>query len=279
MGDTFSNGSQSGQWVDVDIDTSVAHAARIYDYMLGGTTNFEADRQASHAAAALVPGGHETVTAGLRANRAFLGRAVQYLAAEAGIRQFLDVGSGIPVGDNVHDVAQGAAPESRIVYVDYDPIVLAHSHTLLTSTPEGKTVYIQEDLRHTDQVLEQAAATLDFSRPVGVIMVAIMHFFVDDEDPYGVVRRLVEAVPPGSYLVLSHLARDIYDLDPTYERLNAATRETFVLRTHAEVVRFFDGLDVLDPGVVLVDQWRQQPDHVPHEGQMLPLYGAVARKP
>ncbi|HEX6421605.1 MAG TPA: SAM-dependent methyltransferase [Acidimicrobiales bacterium] len=261
------------------IDTGTAHAARIYDYMIGGRTHFAADREASHAAAALVPGGHEAASAGLIANRAFLGRAVRHLAAEAGIRQFLDIGTGIPTGDNVHEVAQRVAPESRIVYVDYDPIVLAHSHQLLTSSDEGETVYLQADLRDPRAILDQATAVLDFTRPIALVLVAILHFLPDDENPYGIVTELLDALPPGSYMVLSHLASDIYDLDATYERLNQATQETFVLRSHSEVSRFFDGLEMVDPGVVLVDRWRPDPGHTPHDGIMLPLYGGVGRKP
>jgi hypothetical protein len=261
------------------IDTTVAHAARVYDYMLGGTTNFEADRAASHAAAALVPGGHEGVTAGLLANRGFLARAVRYLAEDEGVRQFLDIGAGIPANDNVHEVAQRVDPASRIVYVDYDPIVLAHSHKLLQSTPEGVTGYIQEDLRNPEKVVEHAAATLDLTQPVAVLLVAILHFFPDGDDPQGVVARLLDALPSGSYLVVSHLARDIYDLDATYARLNEATQETFVLRTHDEVARFLEGMDVVEPGLVLVDEWRPDPGHTPHDGLMLPLYGGIGRKP
>jgi O-methyltransferase involved in polyketide biosynthesis len=276
---TDSSSSSEADHASAEIDTSVAHAARIYDYMIGGTTHFAADREASHAAAALVPGGHETVTAGLIANRAFLGRAVRYLAGEAGVRQFLDVGTGIPTGDNLHEVAQRVAPDARVVYVDYDPIVLAHAHELLTSTDEGRTTYIQADLRDPQTILDQAAATLDFSRPIAVVLVAILHFFPDDQDPYRIVTELINALPPGSYMVLSHLASDIYDLDATYERLNQATQETFVLRSHSAVRRFFNGLEPVDPGVVLVDRWRPDPDHTPHDGLMLPLYGGVARKP
>jgi hypothetical protein len=263
----------------VEIDTTVAHAARVYDYMLGGTTHFAADREASHAAAALMPGGHEGVSAGLVANRAFLGRAVRYLAADAGIRQFLDVGTGIPTGDNVHEVAQRYAPDARVVYVDYDPIVLAHAHQLLQTSDEGATTYLQEDLRRPDKVLADAAETLDFDQPVAVVLVAILHFFPDEEDPYGIVSRLVEALPSGSYLVVSHLASDVLDLAATYERLNQATQETFVLRSRPQVAKFLDGLELVEPGVVLVDEWRQEPGHVPYDGIMLPLYGAVARKP
>ena len=261
-----------------EIDITVAHAARVYDYMLGGTTNFEADRAASHAAAALVPGGHEGVTAGLLANRAFLARAVRYLAEEAGIRQFLDVGAGIPANDNVHEVAQGVDPASRVVYVDYDPIVLAHSHTLLQSTPEGVTSYLQEDLRNPERVLEGAAEVLDLTQPVAVLLVAILHFFPDADDPMGVVDRLMAGLPSGSYLVVSHLARDVLDLDATYARLNEATQETFVLRTRDEVARFFDDVEMVEPGLAMVEDWRPDPDVVPYEGLMLPIYGGVGRK-
>jgi S-adenosyl methyltransferase len=261
-----------------DIDTDVAHAARIYDYMLGGTTNFEADRQASHAAAGLVPGGFEAVSAGLKANRGFITRAVRFLTAECGIRQFLDVGAGIPSYDNVHEIAQAIAPETKVVYVDYDPIVLAHAHRLVQSSDEGLTDYLEEDLRDPDSVLAGAARTLDFDQPVAVLLAAILHFFPDDEQPQSVVDRLLAAVPAGSYLVLSHLARDIYDLDATYERLNAATRETFVLRTRDEVAAFLGGVELVDPGVVLVSEWRPDPEDTPYEGMMLPLYGAVGRK-
>jgi acetone carboxylase gamma subunit len=261
-----------------DIDTGVAHAARIYDYMLGGTTNFEADREASHAAATLVPGGFEAVSAGLKANRGFITRAVRYLTAECGIRQFLDVGAGIPTYDNVHEIAQEIAPDTKVVYVDYDPIVLAHAHKLLQSSDQGKTGYLEEDLRDPDKVLAGAAKTLDFGQPVAVVLAAILHFFPDSENPQRVVDRLLAAVPPGSYLVLSHLARDIYDLDATYERLNAATRETFVLRTRDQVAGFLHGVEIVEPGVVLVHEWRPDPGEAPYEDMMLPLYGAVGRK-
>jgi hypothetical protein len=261
------------------IDTSVAHAARVYDYMIGGSTNFEADRQASHAAATLTPGGLEGVSAGLVANRRFLARATRWLAAEAGIGQFLDIGTGIPAQDNVHEVAQAVSPDARVVYVDNDPIVLAHAHQLLQSTDEGHTTYVHGDLREPDVLLAQAGQTLDLDEPVAILLVSLMHFVTPDEDPYGIVARLVGAAAPGSYLVLSHLARDVVDLDATYEKLNQFTEETFVLRTKPEVARFLDGLELVDPGLVLVDEWRQDPDHVPYPGQALPLYGAVGRKP
>jgi hypothetical protein len=262
-----------------EIDTQVPHAARVYDYMINGTTNFEADRQASHAAAGFMPGGFEAARAGLLANRAFLLRSVRYLTGEVGVRQFLDIGTGIPVSENVHDVAQAVASDTRIVYVDNDPIVLAHAHQLLRSTDEGTTRFVQGDLRRPDAVLAATGETLDLSRPVGLLLVSLLHFLTDAEDPYGVVQRYVDALPSGSYLVLTHLAQDVIDLDATYAQLNAVTDETFTLRPKAAVARFFDGLELVEPGLVIVDDWRPDADHVAYDGQALPLYGAVARKP
>jgi hypothetical protein len=263
------------------IDTSVAHAARIYDYLLGGTDNFEVDREAAHVANADMPGGIDGARANIRANRAFLGRAVRFLAGEAGIRQFLDIGTGIPTGANVHEVAQAAAPDARIVYVDNDPIVLAHAHRLLTSSEGGVTAYIEGDLREADQVLADAAGTLDFSQPIAVMLVAIMHFVPDALDPRGIVRRLVDAVPSGSYVVLSHVASDV---DPekmaeVAERLSSRSQEQFVWRSKEQVAQFFDGLELLDPGVVPVDRWRPDADTELSGDRVIPFYGAVGRKP
>jgi hypothetical protein len=261
----------------VEIDTNVAHAGRMYDYMLGGTTNFAVDREACIEANADFPGGIQAAKAGLRANRDFLGRAVRYLAREAGIRQFLDLGTGIPNEDNTHAVALAVAPDSRIVYVDNDPIVLAHAHELLKTTPESATAYLDADMRDTDKVLSEASKTLDFTEPIGLVLVAILHFVTDDEDPYGLVAKLVDAVPSGSYLAISHLASDIMadEMAALYERISERTKETFVLRSRAEVSRFFDGLDLIDPGVSLVSEW-----HTGAAGQVdLPVYAAVGVKP
>jgi hypothetical protein len=265
----------------VEIDISVPHASRMYDYLLGGTDNFAVDREAVERAAAAV-GGIENARADVRANRGFLGRAVRYLAGDAGIRQFLDIGTGIPNPDNVHGVAQATAPEARIVYVDNDPVVLAHAHTLLNSTPRGATAYISCDLRDPDTVLDRAAATLDFTQPVAVILVAILHLISDRDHPHRIVERLVEALPSGSYLAISHLSADIQPdaMAELARRLNQAARETFVMRTHAEVACFFDGLDLVEPGVVPVDQWRPPKPRVTTSGGWVPsLYGAVGRKP
>src|ERR1700728_316952 len=186
-------------------DTSVAHIARVYDYWLGGKDNFAADRAAAEQAIAAYP----DIVFSVRANRAFLARAVRYMVGEAGIRQFLDIGTGIPATSNTHEVAQSVAPESRVAYVDNDPVVLAHARALLTSGPHGVTSYLDADLRDTGRVLSVAAETLDFSRPVAVMLMAILQHVDEAEDPYGVVATLLAALPPGSYLTLSHPGSDI----------------------------------------------------------------------
>ena len=188
-----------------ELDTSVAHPARVYDYWLGGKDNFAADREAAEAVIAVRPG----IRRDIRENRKFLIRAVRYLAAEAGIRQFLDLGSGIPTSPNVHEAAQQAAPESRVVYVDNDPIVLAHARALLTSSAEGATAYLDADLRDPEPILRTAAQTLDFSQPVGVILVGVLHLISDDEKPEAIIGRLMAEVPSGSYLVLTQPASDV----------------------------------------------------------------------
>lgn len=266
-----------------EIDTQVPHASRIYDYLLGGTTNFAVDRQmAEEVFNAVYAGGIDSARSDVRENRAFLGRTVRYLAGDVGIRQFLDIGTGIPTKDNVHQVAQRVAPESRIVYVDYDLIVRAHATMLLEGTPEGATNYVTADLRDPEKILEQAKATLDFRQPVALMLVAILHVVPDQDDAYGIVSRLVKALPSGSYLVMSHLASDINpdETDEAVKLLNARARETFFLRDRAEVARFFDGLELLDPGVVTVDRWRPTEARRPGPGdRSTPIYGAVGRKP
>jgi hypothetical protein len=263
----------------VEIDSSVAHASRVYDYFLGGTDNFAVDREAAEALGAAI-GGIANARSDVRANRDFLGRAVRYLVLEAGIRQFLDIGTGVPNADNTHAVAQELAPETRIVYVDNDPIVLAHAHSLLKSTDEGSTAYLDGDLREPDRILGQAAKTLDFTEPIAIMLVSIMHFIGDQEDPTGIIGRLLNAVPGGSYLALSHLSNDIQAKEElgAVDRLSAATRETFYLRSHADVSRFFDSLGLVEPGVVQVAQWRN-PDPDPPGTRVAPFYGGVGRKP
>ncbi|HET6950641.1 MAG TPA: SAM-dependent methyltransferase [Acidimicrobiales bacterium] len=264
-----------------EIDISVPHAARVYDYMLGGDTNFAVDREAAEQAAALV-GGMERVRAEVRANRAFLGRAVRYMIHEAGIRQFLDIGTGLPNDDNVHAVALEEAPDAVVVYVDKDPVVLAHAHVLLLGGKDGSTVYLQEDFRSPERILERAAATLDLGQPVAVMMVGLLHHLRDGDDPAGLVARLMAGVPAGSHLAVSHLARDIHadGYVDAGEHLDDAMEEPLVFRTHDEVAAFFPGLELVDPGLVQVDTWRPAGAAGPAiEGFTNPLYVGVGRKP
>jgi len=237
------------------IDTSVPHVARVYDYWLGGKNHFAADRETGDQAIRAYPDMRSSV----RANRAFLSRSVRYLTEEAGIRQFLDVGTGLPSANNTHEVAQAAAPESRVVYVDNDPIVLAHARALLTSTPEGVTTYIEADARDTATVLREAARTLDFSQPVAVMILCVMQYIPDSYDPHGIVTRLMAQMPPGSYLAMSDTTRDI-DTEWVTEgadRLNTRLGSTqFTARSRAEFGAFFDGLDLVEPGLVPVQEWR-----------------------
>jgi hypothetical protein len=255
-------------------DTSVAHLARIYDYWLGGKDNFAADREAAEQAIAANPG----ILDSARGNRAFLARAVRFLAVECGIRQFLDIGTGIPTANNTHEVAQSVAPESRIVYVDNDPIVLAHARALLTSDPAGATDYIDADLRDTSTILQRAGQRLDFSQPVAVMLVAILHMIPDPDDPQAIVRQLMDAVPAGSYLTISHAARDIRpeamaEMDKRLNSRLGSARGTPRDREH--VTRFFDGLELLEPGVVQPHQWH--PAQPPGRSELV-LWCGVARK-
>jgi hypothetical protein len=258
-----------------EIDTSVAHPARVYDYWLGGKDNFAADREAGDRVLAVTPGLRERV----RANRAFLARAVRFLAAEAGIRQFLDIGTGIPSANNTHEVAQQAAPDSRIVYVDNDPIVLTHARALLAGGPEGSIQYIDGDVRDVASLTRAAAKTLDFAQPTALMLLGILHLIQDAEGPYEIVARLMDALPSGSYLTVSHPASDIHPGQAEAQRrYNERVSTPQTLRTRAEVARFFEGLDLVPPGLVYVHTWRPGPDDVvPPDG--VSAYGGVARKP
>jgi hypothetical protein len=259
---------------DLGIDVSVAHPARVYDYWLGGKDNFAADRIAGDRVLAVTPGLRYRV----RANRAFLGRAVRYLAAEAGIRQFLDLGTGIPSADNTHEVAQAIAADSRIVYVDNDPIVLRHAQTLMRGSREGATTYIEADLRDPAPILRQAAATLDFGQPVAVMLLGVLHLVSDDQDPWAIVATLMDAVPPGSYLVISHPALDIGEGQAAAQRAyNQSVATSQTLRTREEFARFFTGLELVEPGLVQVHQWHPDPEDSAPEGTVS-AHGGVARK-
>ncbi|MBV9450262.1 MAG: SAM-dependent methyltransferase [Streptosporangiaceae bacterium] len=256
-------------------DTSVANQARVYDYLLGGKDNYAADRAAAEAVLKIAPATVFTA----RANRAFLGRVVRYLAGQAGMRQFLDIGTGIPTSGNTHQVAQEIAPQTRVVYVDYDPIVLAHARALLTSHEAGATEYIDADLRDTGTILSQARRLLDFSEPVAITLISIMHAIPDSDDPYGIVAKLLDAVPSGSYIALSHMASDILD-DSTQQGLENVTgrliQQQLTYRRRDQVARFFEGTDLVAPGLVRVEEW--QPDHETGDTSRSFLWCAVGRK-
>jgi len=256
-------------------DARVAHPARVYDYWLGGKDNFEADRIAGEATIAAYP----AIRASARANRAFLARSVRYLA-EAGIRQFLDIGTGLPTANNTHEVAQSVAPDSRIVYVDNDPLVLSHARALLSSSPEGVTAYLDADLRDTGRILELAAETLDFTQPVAIMLLAILHYIPDLDQARRIVARLVSAVPSGSYVTISHAASDISpeEMAEMIRRMNEHLAEgNHVGRPREVVARFFDGLDLAEPGVVKVSEWR--PASELEAKAATSLWGGVGRKP
>jgi hypothetical protein len=258
-----------------EIDTSVAHPARVYDYWLGGKDNFAADREAGDRVLAVTPGLRERV----QANRAFLVRVVRYLAAEAGIRQFLDIGTGIPAANNTHEVAQAVARDARIVYVDNDPIVLTHARALLAGGPEGSIQYIDGDVRDVASIIRAAAQTLDFTQPTALLLLGVLHLIQDAEGPYELVARLMDALPWGSYLAISHPASDIHPGQAEAQRrYNERVSTPQTLRTRAEASRFFEGLDLVPPGLAYVHTWRSGPDDiVPPNG--VSAYGGVARKP
>ena len=257
------------------LDTNVPHIARVYDYWLGGKDNFAADRDAAEKVITAFP----DIQISVRAQRAFLGRAVHFLVAEAGVRQFLDIGTGLPSANNTHEVAQRAAPDSRVVYVDNDPIVLAHARALLTGTREGATSYLEADLRETEKILQEAAQVLDFAEPVAVLLLGVLHCISDAEEPAAIVSRLLAAVAPGSYLVISHPAADV-----TTEQMSEATRDyneqspvPLTMRTHEEVCRIFDGWELVEPGVVQLHRWRPGTGDLANARE-LANYGGVARK-
>jgi hypothetical protein len=278
MGGVGVAGQEAGS-ARLGIDTTKPHPARMYDYLLGGKNNFAVDRETAEQA--LRSWG--TVRTAARENRAFLGRAVRYLVAEAGIRQFLDIGTGLPSANNVHEVAQGIAPSCRIVYVDNDPIVLAHARALLTSSPEGKTAYIEANVREPEKILQDAATQkiLDFTKPVALMLVAILHFVPDEWEPQRVIKTLLDALPSGSYLVASHVS-DEHDPDTLAGAGRAYEERGLVgqIRTADEFAELvFRGLEMVDPGICLVSEWRPQGTGPRPLASEVNTYGGVARKP
>ncbi|GGL80751.1 hypothetical protein GCM10010129_25400 [Streptomyces fumigatiscleroticus] len=263
----------------VPVDTSRPHPARVYDWWLGGKDNYPVDEELARRILAV----DGTVVRGARANRRFMHRAVR-AAAEAGIRQFLDIGTGIPTEPNLHQVAQRIAPESKVVYADNDPIVLRHAQALLHGSAEGTTDYVHADVRDPGRILESAGRSLDFARPVALSLVALTHYLdeaADGDDVYGLLGRYVDALAPGSFLILSQVTPD---LNPAaIERaagLFARSGTPFHPRTLAEFSRFFDGLELLGPGVIPVSGWRPDPEDVAAQAEgIVPVYAGVARKP
>ena len=258
-------------------DTAVPHSDRVYDYLLGGKDNYAADRQAGEHLLAAYP----NLVFTLRANRAFLARAVRFLATDAGIRQFLDIGTGIPAANNTHQVAQAVAPASRVVYVDNDPVVLAHAQALLTSTPEGACDYLDADMHDPDTFISAAARTLDFTKPVAVMLVGVLQFASDEAKAGEIIGRLMAACAPGSFLAISHPASDIdaEQFGEATRRFNEAAPEAerMTLRDHAAVARLFSGLDLVPPGLVRVAEWR--PESEMQAASPGALWAGVARKP
>ncbi|MFK4067826.1 SAM-dependent methyltransferase [Streptomyces sp. NPDC029674] len=259
------------------IDISKPHRARMYDWFLGGRNNYQADEEMGRRLVAMDGRGRTTALA----NWAFMRRATRWLAAR-GVRQFLDIGTGIPTEPNLHQIAQDVAPDARIVYCDNDPVVLAHSQALLTSTPQGVTEYIRADLREPERILDEAARVLDLDRPVALSLVALLHFFAAEDGVYDLVDRLMRALPSGSHLVLSHGTSDFSPATTKQStELYKARGMTLALRTREEVERFFEGYELVDPGVENVDRWKPEPGEwrpAPEEGPT-PGYGGVARKP
>jgi O-methyltransferase involved in polyketide biosynthesis len=238
------------------LDPEVSHSARIWNYWLGGKDNYAVDRAAGDRVAEMLP----IIVVQARADRAFLGRAVRYLAGEAGIRQFLDIGTGLPTADNTHEVAQKVAPESRIVYVDNDPLVLVHARALLTSSPQGKTDYIEADLRDPGKILAQAARTLDLAQPAALLLLGVLHHIPDTAEAYSIVRRLAAGLAPGSFLAINHSTSAVSGeaMEDAVRHWNRVGTPTMTLRTPEQVTAFFTGLELLPPGVVSCSRWRPE---------------------
>lgn len=266
------------QWAQLpDVDTTVTHSARVWDYWLGGKNNYPVDREAGEQIRAVMPGIVDTA----RAVRGFLNRAVQHLVGEVGIRQLLDVGTGLPTVNNTHAVAQATAPECRVVYADNDPLVLAHARALLTSTPEGATNYVDADLRDTDRIVREAAKTLDFTQPIALMLLGILNHIMDTDEANTIVDRLLAALPSGSYLVMSHFT-SLVDTEVVEEGMRiyneSGGNPPVRGRSRQELLRYFDGLELLEPGLVSVSLWRPDPSDL---GVPVEVYefGGVGRKP
>ncbi|MGH3870837.1 MAG: SAM-dependent methyltransferase [Pseudonocardiaceae bacterium] len=270
--------SQSGREQLPGIDTTVPHTARVWNYWLGGKDNYPVDREAGDHIAATMPGIVDTA----RAVRRFLDRGVRYLVSEMGVRQLLDIGTGLPTVNNTHQVAQATAPECRIVYVDNDPLVLAHARALLTSTPEGVTPYLNADLRDPGKIVREAARTLDFSQPIALMLLGILNHIMDTAESYKIVNRLLDALPAGSYLMMSHFTA-LLDTDLVEKGMqifnDSGGRPPVRGRSRQELLRYFDGLELLEPGLVSVSLWRPDPRDIGTSPVEVYEFCGIARKP
>jgi hypothetical protein len=261
---------------DPAFDTSVAHQARAYNYLLGGKDHYPADREYAEQVKAVYP----DAVAWAQANRAYLGRVVRLMAGDAGVPQFLDIGTGIPAPGNTHEVAQEVRPGSRVVYVDFDPVVLAHAQAFMVDREPGTTDYIHADLRNPEVILERAAETLDFTQPVGLLLISILHAIGDQDDPYGIVARLMDALPSGSFLAITHWGKDPANTEGEEKLVGLAhtmSRQQYTPRSQEEVSRFFNGLEIVEPGVVPIQYWRPGPEEEPVDSTVVWL-GGVGRK-
>lgn len=250
------------------------HSARVWNFLLGGKDNYAADRQAGEMILQMFP----DIALLARLQRRFLVRAVRYLAAEAGIRQFLDVGTGLPTVDNTHEVAQRIAPDSRIVYVDNDPLVLVHAQALLTSTPEGACAYLDADVRDPERILEEATKTLDFSKPIALTMLGILGQIPDSDEPEAVVGRFLDALPPGSYLALSDGTDTNEALNQAISVYNANSASSYHLRGPDRIAAFFEGLEVVEPGIVPTSKWHPEPVDVGRSPSEVDAICGIGRK-
>jgi SAM-dependent methyltransferase len=271
-----SSSSQSDQdQLASRLDGNVPHSARVWNYWLGGKDNFAVDREVGERVREMLP----SIVEQARADRAFLGRAVTYLAGEAGIRQFLDIGTGLPTAENTHEVAQRVAPSSRIVYVDNDPLVLVHARALLTSAPDGATDYIEADLQDPEKILDEARRTLDFSQPIALMLVGVLHHVPDTDEAFAIVERLKDRMPPGSHVVINHATNAVYGdaSDDGVRHWNQFGKPKITLRSPEEIVRFFDGWHLREPGVVSCARWR--PGSVDLDSVEVDEFAGMADKP
>lgn len=276
--------ASDGQPPEIDIDTTVANPARVHNFLAGGDGHFAVDREAVTQAATILPGGLETAQRAVRSMTDFQTRVIRYLAVEVGIRQFMKLGTAVPVVEDVHEVAQSAAPDARVVYVGNDPMVLAHAHSLRRTRPEGSAAYVHSSLTDTEAIVRQASGTIDFGQPVALLLPATVNFVPDDRDPYGLVARLVDAVPSGSYMALTCTSPEIRSerMSEAAERFSKLLGPQYVVRPRDEIARFFDGLELVDPGLVQLDRWRPEPADAGDAAdppRPAPIYGAVGRKP